>query len=99
MVEKFERLAAARIQLVPATGLATYFIFERDGFVLLVERTSENSFGRVGSPGLLTGRGFAALVHRGEDAFFVTKDFEQAATPEQVKKLRRFAADLEAAIR
>ncbi len=99
MVEKLERLAAAGIQLAPLADLATYFVFERDGFVALVERTKEDGFGRIGSAGLLTDHGFAALIHRGNGAFFVTKGFEQAATAEQVEKLRRFAEDLEAAIR
>ena len=96
MTEKLERLAAARIQLLPATEITTYYVFERDGFVALVERTADG-FGGIGSAGILTGNGFAAWVRRGARSYFVAKDFEQEAGPEQVEALRRFSADLRAA--
>ena len=41
---------------------------------------------------------FAALVRRGERSYFVAKNFEQEARPEQVESLRRFSADLKAAL-
>lgn len=100
MTEVLEKLAAANIQLVPA-GIASHFIFERDGFVAFVERRAEpaeNPFGNIGSPGLMTERGFAALVWRGEEAVFVGKGFEQAASTDQVAQIRRFAADLAGAL-
>jgi hypothetical protein len=96
----FEKLAAASIQIVPAE-IASHFIFERDGFVVFVERRAEpaeSPFGNIGSPGLMTERGFAALVWRGEQALFVGKGFEQPASPEQVHQIRRFAADLAGAL-
>ena len=91
------RLVDANIQLLPTTRITTHFVFERDGFVSLVERRA-NGFGRVGTPGLLSEKGFAALIWRGENAFFAGKGTEQSATSEQVELIRKFAADLEAAI-
>jgi len=97
VIDKLERLAAAGIQLLPAVQISTHFVFERDGFVALVERTP-NGFGSLGSAGILTGSGFAALIQRGEKFFFVAKNFEQEASPEKVESLRRFAADLKSAL-
>jgi hypothetical protein len=97
VTEILERLAAARIQLLPAVEITTHYVFERDGFVALVERTPEG-FGGIGSPGLLTGTGFAALIRRGDRSYFVAKNFEQEAAPEQVESLRRFSTDLKAAL-
>ena len=97
MIEKLERLAAARINLLPAAAITTHFIFERDGFVALVER-KDDAFGRIGTAGLATEQGFAALVWRGEQAFFVGRSVELAANPEQVAALRSFQKDLEESI-
>jgi len=91
-----ERLAAAGIQLLPAQ-LANHFAFERGGFVCLVERAGEG-FGNIGSPGLMTEKGFAALVWREDRAWFVARGFEQLATAEQVEEIRSFDADLRAAL-
>ena len=96
MTERLERLAAAGIQLVP-TDLTSHFILERGGFVAFIERR-QDSFGNIGAPGLMTERGFAALVWRGDQAFFVAKGFEEPASAEQVEKLRAFAKDLRAAM-
>lgn len=96
--DALERLAAAQIQILPVDQLAHHLVLERDGFASLVERTEEG-FGAIGAAGLLTESGFAALVWRGEDAFFVAKGFERPAAPEQVDALRRFARDLEHALR
>ena len=96
MTAHIEKLAAAGIQLLPAE-ITSHFIFERDGFVAFVERREnslENAFGNIGAPGLMTERGFAALVWRGDQAFFVGKGFEQTASDDQVQKIRAFAADL-----
>ena len=92
LVEILEKLAAAGIQIVPSE-ITSHFILERDGFVAFVERR-EQAFGNVGRPGLMTEQGFAALIWRGDQAFFVGKGFEQPASPEQVQKIRAFAADL-----
>jgi len=92
-----QRLIDANIQLLPTTQITTHFVFERDGFVSLVERKPDG-FGRVGAPGLLSEKGFAALIWRGENAFFVGKGTEQPATPAEVDRIRKFAADLELAL-
>jgi hypothetical protein len=94
MIEKLEKLAAAGIRLVPAVEISNHFIFERDGFVALVERRDDR-FGRVGTAGLATEKGFAALMWRDGQACFVGRGVEQPATPEQVETLRRFQQDLE----
>ena len=96
MTEIFEKLATAGIQIIPAE-ITSHFMFERDGFVALVERR-ENAFGNIGAPGLMTEQGFAALIWRGPQAFFVGKGFERLASPEQVQKIRAFAADLATAL-
>ena len=70
---------------------------ERDGFVALVERTPDG-FGGIGSAGILTGSGFAALIHRGDRSYFVAKNFEQEAQAEQVEALKRFSVDLKSAL-
>lgn len=97
MTEYLQRLAAAHIQLLPATEITTHFVFERDGFVALVERTPQG-FGNIGSAGRLTGKGIAVLVWRDERPFFVAKGFEQQATPGEVEQLRRFSTDVETAL-
>ena len=97
MTEKLERLVAAGIQLLPALEISTHFVFERDGFVALVERRGEG-FGAVGTAGLLTDYGVAPLMYKRDSAFFVTKGHEIPANPEQVQKLRSFQRDLSAAL-
>jgi hypothetical protein len=92
VIEILEKLAAAGIQIIPAE-IASHFILERDGFVSFVERR-EDAFGNIGTPGLMTERGFAALIWRGDQAFFIGKGFEQAASAEEVGKIRAFASDL-----
>jgi hypothetical protein len=95
--EILERLAAAGIQLLPAVEITTHYVFERDGFVALVERTPDG-FGGIGSAGLLTGNGFAALIQRGDRYYFIAKNFEQAARREQVEALQCFSLDLKTAL-
>ena len=94
MVEKLERLAAANINLLPTAAITTHFVFERDGFVALVERKGDQ-FGRIGSAGLATEKGFAALIWRGEQAVFVGRGVDRPATTEEVERLRHFQKDLE----
>lgn len=88
-----ERLAAAGVALIPAMEIDTHFVFERGGFVALVERRGD-ALGNLGTPGILTERGMAHLVWRGDQAFFVTRGWERAAEGEEVAALRRFAEDL-----
>lgn len=92
-----ERLAAARINVVPA-DLDRHHILERDGFIVLVERTETGGFGRVGAAGLLTEKGLAPLIWRGAQGFFVARGLEVAASEEQVSALRAFQTDLEATL-
>jgi hypothetical protein len=92
-----EKLAGAGINLLPI-DLDRHFLFERDGFVALVERRRGDSFGNVGAAGLLTETGLAPLVWRGEVPAFAGKSGERPATPEQVDTLRRFQRDLEGAL-
>ncbi len=94
--DTLEKLVAAGIQIIPAE-ITSHFILERDGFVAFVERR-ESSFGNIGAPGLMTERGYAALIWRGDQAFFASKGFEQPASTEQVQKIRAFASDLEKAL-
>ena len=98
MTPRLERLAAAGIQLIPLEGITTHFVFERDGFVSLVERRGGDGFGNIGAPGLLTEHGFAALIWRGGEGWFVARGFEQQATEDQIQKLRAFSRDLEQAL-
>ena len=93
MTEKLERLVALNIQLLPAVEITTHFVFERDGFVALVERRGDG-FGGIGSAGRLTEKGIAPLVLRGDASYFVAKGFEQIASAEQVQQIRQFQADL-----
>src|SRR6476469_3922709 len=92
-----ERLVDANINLLPAADIATHFIFERDGFIALVER-HRDGFGAIGSAGLLSGKGLAPIVWKNGMAWFVAKGIEEPATPEQVERLRRFQSDLETAL-
>ena len=96
MIAILEKLLAANIQIIPAE-ITSHFILERDGFVAFVERRDE-AFGNIGAPGLMTEHGFAALVWRGDQAFFIAKGFEQLASPEQVQKIRAFGTDLKNAL-
>ncbi len=96
MTAQIEKLAAAGIQLLPAE-ITSHFIFERQGFVAFVERRADG-FGNIGAPGLMTERGFAALVWRSDQPFFVGKGFEQAASDNQVRAVRAFASDLASAL-
>jgi hypothetical protein len=93
-----ERLAGAGFQLLPTPEITTHYVLERDGFVALVERRPDNSFGQAGSPGILAEGGFAALVWRQEGPVFVGKGREIPAAADRVDALRRFDADLKKAL-
>ena len=91
LLRQLECLARSGIQVLPATEITKHFVLELDGFILLVERTA-SGFGQIGSPGLLTDSGFAALTWRGAASFFIAKNFERPATAEQVTAIRAFTA-------
>ncbi len=98
MTEIFELLVEHGIQILPLAEITTHFVFERGGFIALVERRAEG-FGKVGAPGLLMEKGMAQLVWRGEAPFFVAKEWERVADAEEVAALRSFGADLEKILR
>jgi len=98
MQQHFERLVEARINLLPAAAITTHFVFERDGYVALVERLNNDRFGKIGSAGLLTENGFTTLLWRGAEGIFVGKGIELPATGQQVEALREFQRDLEACL-
>lgn len=95
-----ERLAAANINLVPS-DLNGYFVFERDGFVCLVEKTKHGAFGGIGSVcRLIEEGGFATVLWNGERAYYVQKGGHRIeASPEEITLFRGFSADLRAALR
>ncbi len=94
---KLERLAAARIRILPLPGIESHFALERDGYAVLVEK-SAGGFGRLGSPGLVTEEGLAVLVWTKGRPYFVTRRRRIEASPSQVEELRRFAQAVEAAL-
>ncbi len=98
MEQILERLAAANIQLLPITQIETHFVFEREGFISLVERTRDGSFGRIGAAGLLTESGMAVLIERSSKMLFVAKGLEIEASEQQVLALRAFDSDLREAL-
>lgn len=102
MEQILERLVAAEIQLLPAAELTTHFLFERGGFVALVERRNLPSggigFGQMGAPGLLCEAGMAHLMQGGGKAWFEAKGWKRDASAEEVAALRQFGADLKACL-
>jgi hypothetical protein len=98
MTETLERLAAAGIQPILLPEITSHYIFERNGYAALVERT-EAGFGAVGSAGVVTSHGLAVLVWKGSRPMFVAKNFERPAKRDEVASLRNFAADLERALK
>jgi hypothetical protein len=97
LLAQLERIAAAGIRLLPTPQLPQHFVFERDGYVVLVERNGEG-FGAVGSPGRLLPEGFAALVQRGEQAYFVVKGSERLAAEEEAAAARSLFTQLKTAL-
>lgn len=95
-LRQLEQIAGLGIGLIPAAGVGSHFIFERSGFVVLVERRGDG-FGRVGSPGkLMEGHGFAALVQRGGSDWFVAKGSEWPASAEEAETARHLFTQLKA---
>ena len=74
-----------------------YFLFVRDGCLAMVPREGEG-FAAIGSTGLMTDDGLLYLVWRDDKPYLTYKEFETAATPEQLEKVQRFSADLKAAL-
>lgn len=97
LLAQFERILEAGIQLLPTTQIPNHFVFERNGCVVLVERR-ETGFGGIGSPGLLTERGFEALVEVDGRDVFVFKGEVRAAEPGQADAARSLLKDLKQAL-
>ncbi|MBI3667672.1 MAG: hypothetical protein HY236_15830 [Acidobacteria bacterium] len=99
MIEaQLERLAQAGFQRLPTPQILTHYVIERDGFVALVERRADGAFGGIGTPGLLADGTFSVLVWKQGAPLFVSKGREAPATSEQLDSLRKFEADLRAAL-
>jgi hypothetical protein len=97
MQEVFERLVAVSIRILPEASGPKFILFEREGCVALVERL-EHRFGGIGAAGVLTEKGFAPLVWRGETAHFVAKGFDRVASDDDIARVRLFQRDLAAAL-
>ena len=98
VIAQLERVAEAGIGMIPAVEVGTHFVFAREGCVVLVERRGEG-FGGVGSPGLLVEEGgFAALVRRGDEDWFVGKGLERRAGEGEAAAARRLFTDLKEAL-
>ena len=93
------RLQAAGIwQMVNA---AYYGVFVRDGCMVVAQRNPDTgvytSMGNSGYP--LPGVGVAHLQWQGDQPFLCRKDFDPVpATAEQLETLRKFSADVKAAL-
>jgi hypothetical protein len=98
LLQQLERISSAGIQLLPVPQISTHFVFERHGCVVLVERRGEG-FGAVGSPGMLSDKGFGALVERAGSVYFVWKGEERKAAPEEAQAARRLFTDLREILR
>jgi hypothetical protein len=97
MEKTLSRLAGAGIEAAPLPGVEGYVLCARGAYGALVT-FGPDGFGRAGSSGLITERGLAVLVWRGESAVFVTKGEERTAGDSQVEELRAFMADLESTL-
>ncbi len=97
MQQQLERLAGRGIEVAPMPGIKGFALCARGEFGALVA-VSEAGFGQIGSTGLITPRGLAVLVWRGESALFVGKGGETPAGAEQVEALRKFSSDLRQAL-
>ncbi len=90
------RMAEMGIELIPA--VESHFVFARAGCVVVVERKGDG-FGGVGSPGLLVeDGGFAALVRRGEEDWFVGRGESRRAGKDEAEAARRLFTDLKAVL-
>jgi hypothetical protein len=95
---QLQRLTDLGFQLVPLPDISHHFALERDGFVALVTLKG-GEIGESGAPGLLTEYGFAALVWRESEPWFVSKGFERRATGNEVQTIRQFGHDLNSVVR
>lgn len=97
VLAQLERIAEAGIQILPAAQIPHHLVFERDGCAVIVER-KDDGFGGVGSPGLITDKGFEALVERDGRPVFVFKGEVREAEAGQVDAARSLLRDLKQAL-
>ena len=88
-------LGSTGIQLLTETP--SHSMFARGNLIALVERTP-SGYGSIGGTGVMTERGLAFLVWRGEQVFLAGKGFELPAPDHQVAAVRQFSEDLNAAL-
>ena len=93
LLVQLERLAASGIQILPVPEIASHFVLERNGCVVLVERR-EDGFGAIGSPGALSDQGFAALVQRDGRDWFIGRNESREATESEAAEARGLYRDL-----
>jgi hypothetical protein len=93
LLAQLELLATAGIQILPVPEIASHFVLERKGCVVLVERR-EDGFGAAGSPGALSERGFAALVQRDGRDWFIGRNEAREATEAEADEARRLYREI-----
>ena len=93
LLVQLERLAASGIQILPVPEIASHFVLERNGCVVLVERR-EDGFGAIGSTGALSDQGFAALVQRDGRDWFIGRNESREATESEAAEARGLYRDL-----
>jgi hypothetical protein len=87
------RLEAVGIRLIASWEDTHHFAFERGGYLALVALEPGRP-ARVGGAGLLTEKGLAPLIWKGDKPFFVAREFEQMAGDGEIESLRLFQRDL-----
>jgi hypothetical protein len=97
LIKRLERVAKLGIRILPLAEINSHFVFERDGFVVLVERR-DGGFGGVGGPGQLSEKGFSALVDRQGASWFVGKGGERQAGAGEAEAARKLFTDLKSAL-
>lgn len=97
LLSQLEKIAAAGIQILPVTQIPNHVVFERDGLAVLVERKGDG-FGGIGSPGLISDKGFEPLVDMDGRSVFVFKGNVREPEPGQVESARSLLHDLKCAL-
>ncbi len=93
LLAQLERIASSGIQILPVPEIASHFVLERNGCVVLVERR-EDGFGAIGSPGSLSAKGYSALVLRDGKDWFIGKNESREAMEAEAAEARRLYRDL-----
>lgn len=96
-LSQLEKIAASGIRILPTAQIPNHFVFERDGCAVLVERRGE-AFGGIGSPGMITDKGFEPLIEQDGRSVFVFKSEVREAKANEVESARRLLHDLKQAL-